>query len=99
MERDHINEAIICRCEEITEEEIMAAIRNGADSLEAVKKATRAGMGFCQGRTCKRLIARMLSSYYQMPVNRYLAGSLRIPVSPIRLSVLAETAQAEENAT
>ena len=96
MERDQINDAIVCRCEEITEEEIMAAIRSGADSLEAVKKATRAGMGFCQGRTCKRLIARMLSGYYQMPVDRYLPGSLRIPVSPIRLSVLAETAQAEE---
>ena len=97
MERDSINDAIVCRCEEITEEEIMAAIRDGADSLEAVKKATRAGMGFCQGRTCKRLIARMLSSYYQMPVDRYLPGSLRIPVSPIRLSVLADTA--EENET
>ncbi|HWQ58188.1 MAG TPA: (2Fe-2S)-binding protein [Clostridia bacterium] len=91
MERDAIGTEIVCRCEEVAAEEIMEAIRNGADSLDAVKKATRAGMGFCQGRTCKRLIARMLSCYYGMPVDRYLPGSLRLPVTPIRLSLLAET--------
>jgi hypothetical protein len=36
-------------------------------------------MGFCQGRTCKRLIARMLACYYEMPVDRFLPGSLRLP--------------------
>ena len=82
---------IVCRCEEVTADEIMEAIRNGADSLEAVKKATRAGMGFCQGRTCKRLVARMLACYYNMPVDRFLPGSLRLPVTPIRLDLLAET--------
>lgn len=91
MEHDAVNAEIICRCEEITVEEIMEAIRNGADSLDAVKKATRAGMGFCQGRTCKRLIARMLACYYEMPVDRFLPGSLRLPVTPVKLSLLAET--------
>ena len=91
MERDGLNAEIVCRCEEVTADEIMEAIRNGADSLEAVKKATRAGMGFCQGRTCKRLVARMLACYYNMPVDRFLPGSLRLPVTPIRLDLLAET--------
>ena len=84
-------EEIVCRCEEVTREEIMQAIRQGARSLDDVKKRTRAGMGFCQGRTCRRLVARMLSAYYDMPVDRFLPGSIRIPVTPIRLSLLAET--------
>lgn len=86
---------IICRCEEVTREEIMEAIRQGDGSLDAIKKRTRAGMGFCQGRTCKRLIARILSAYYDMPVDRYLPGSIRMPITPISLRLLAETVDGE----
>lgn len=82
---------IVCRCEEVTKEEIMEAIRQGADTLDAVKRYTRAGMGFCQGRTCRRLVARILSAYYEMPVDRFLPGSIRVPVTPIRLGLLADT--------
>ena len=81
---------IICRCEEVTREEILEAIRLGDDSLDAIKKRTRAGMGFCQGRTCKRMIARMLAAYYEEPVNRYLPGSIRIPVGPLALKLIAQ---------
>lgn len=88
-------EEIVCRCEEVTQEEIMQAIRQGASTLDDVKKRTRAGMGFCQGRTCRRLIARMLSAYYELPVDRFLPGSIRVPVTPIRLSLLAETADGD----
>ena len=90
MERDReMNETIVCRCEEVTRGEIGEALRAGADSLDAVKKRTRAGMGFCQGRTCRRLVARMLADYYHQPVDRYLPGSLRLPVAPVTLSLLA----------
>ena len=91
MERNEPNEELICRCEEVSRADVEAAIRAGADSIDAVKKRTRAGMGFCQGRTCKRLVARMLACYYNMPVDRFLPGSLRLPVTPIRLDLLAET--------
>ena len=45
---------IICRCEMITEGEIVDAIRRplGARSLDAVKRRTRAGMGRCQSGFC-----------------------------------------------
>lgn len=45
---------IICRCEMITEGEIMDAIHRtlGARSLDAVKRRTRAGMGRCQAGFC-----------------------------------------------
>lgn len=45
---------IICRCETVTEGEIVDAIRRplGAKSLDAVKRRTRAGMGRCQSGFC-----------------------------------------------
>lgn len=45
---------IICRCEMITEGEIIDAIKRplGARSLDAVKRRTRAGMGRCQSGFC-----------------------------------------------
>jgi len=45
---------IICRCERITEGEIMDAINRpvGAKSLDGVKRRTRAAMGRCQGGFC-----------------------------------------------
>ena len=45
---------IICRCEMITEGEILDAIRRplGARSLDGVKRRTRAGMGRCQSGFC-----------------------------------------------
>jgi len=43
---------IVCRCEKVTEAEILEAIRRGADTMDGVKHLTRAGMGRCQGGFC-----------------------------------------------
>ena len=43
---------IICRCEEISEGEIVDAIRRGATTLDGVKRRVRAGMGRCQAGFC-----------------------------------------------
>ena len=45
---------IVCRCEMVTEGEIMDAIHRplGAKSLDGVKRRTRAGMGRCQAGFC-----------------------------------------------
>ena len=43
---------IVCRCELVSEAEVLEAIRRGADTVDAVKHVTRAGMGRCQGSFC-----------------------------------------------
>jgi glycerol-3-phosphate dehydrogenase len=43
---------LVCRCEQVTEAEVLEAIYRGADSMDAVKHTTRAGMGRCQGGFC-----------------------------------------------
>lgn len=54
---------ILCFCEEVSRGEIMEAIRRGADSAEAVKRRTGAGLGRCQGGRCRMEIEEMLEVY------------------------------------
>lgn len=55
--------SLICRCEQVTEAEIRAAIRRpvGATSIDGVKRRTRAGMGRCQGGFCSPRVLEILS--------------------------------------
>jgi len=54
---------IICRCEGVTEGEILAAIRNNpkARDLDGVKRRTRAQMGRCQGGFCSPYIVELIA--------------------------------------
>ena len=54
---------IICRCETITEGDILAAIRRplGAKTVDMVKMRTRAGMGRCQGGFCSPRVVELLA--------------------------------------
>jgi len=52
---------IVCRCEQVSEAEVLEAIRRGADTMDAVKHITRAGMGRCQGGFCGIPVLNFLS--------------------------------------
>lgn len=54
---------VVCRCETITEGEIVDAIRRtpGAKDLDGIKRRTRAGMGRCQGGFCTPRIMEILA--------------------------------------
>ena len=52
---------IVCRCEQVTEAEILEAIRRGADTIDAVKHLTRTGMGRCQGGFCRLQVINFLA--------------------------------------
>lgn len=59
---------IICRCEMITEGEILDAIHRplGAKSLDGVKRRTRAGMGRCQSGFCSPRTMEILAKELNM---------------------------------
>lgn len=62
---------VICRCETITEGEIIDAIRRvpGAKSVDGVKRRTRAGMGRCQGGFCSPRVLEILSRELGVPMS------------------------------
>jgi NAD(P)H-nitrite reductase large subunit len=52
--------SIVCRCEDITEEDVIKAIEEGYTDIEELRKKLRIGMGPCQGRVCIQLVAKIL---------------------------------------
>lgn len=65
---------VICRCETITEAEIVAAIHApcGARTVDGVKRRTRAGMGRCQGGFCGPRVTQILARELGIPVTEVL---------------------------
>ena len=85
------DDLVICRCEEITRGEIKGAIRNGIQTLNGVKRVTRAGMGLCQGQTCQQLVARILTEELGLSAADIDPTTARGPVRPLRLEVFANS--------
>ena len=70
LEKEPAYGQIICRCETVTEGEILDAIRRplGAKSLDGVKRRTRAGMGRCQAGFCSPRVMELLSRELGVPL-------------------------------
>jgi len=75
---------IVCRCEEVTAGRLRAEVEGGLVSLAALKKATRAGMGRCQGRFCAATIARLCPD----APNETAFAAPRAPVRPVPAGAL-----------
>ena len=58
---------IVCRCNQVTEGEIVEAIKRGARTLDGIKFRTRAGFGPCQGGFCTARILAILSRELGIP--------------------------------
>lgn len=60
---------VVCRCEQVTEGEIVRAIHENppATTVDAVKRRTRAGMGRCQGGFCQPHVAEILARELGVP--------------------------------
>lgn len=84
-----MDDLVICRCEEVTRDEILEVVRGGAESVNTVKRLTRAGMGLCQGKICGRLLSQLLSRELKIPMSEMEPLSVRPPVRPIKFSALA----------
>ncbi|MBL8653997.1 MAG: FAD-dependent oxidoreductase [Alphaproteobacteria bacterium] len=68
--------SIVCRCEAVTRGEISRATAMGLSGPREAKLATRAGMGFCQGRTCHPAV--------QAAIGADEPPSYRFPLRPVR---------------
>lgn len=85
------DDLIICRCEEITKAEIKAAIRNGMQTVNGIKRVTRAGMGLCQGQTCQRLVTQIIAEELRQSVADIAPTTARGPVRPLNLAAFANS--------
>ena len=58
-EKDN-RDSIVCRCQDISLDEVESAIEQGICDPEELKRFLHIGMGSCQGRTCGRLVSRLI---------------------------------------
>ncbi|HSI02494.1 MAG TPA: FAD-dependent oxidoreductase [Reyranella sp.] len=77
--------AIVCRCEEVTAGVLREMVKAGHDTPAALKRATRVGMGRCQGRYCAPVIARICSG----EPGEFDLFAPRPPAKPVPIRALA----------
>ena len=83
-------EMLVCRCEEITAGEIRKAVREyEGTSVTEIKRRVRAGMGLCQGRTCGKLVTRIIQEELGKRADEVEPATNRPPVRPITFGELA----------
>jgi glycerol-3-phosphate dehydrogenase len=70
IQKDPAYGKIICRCEQISEGEILEAIRMNppARDMDGVKRRTRSGMGRCQGGFCGPYVMELISRETGIPM-------------------------------
>lgn len=82
------DKTIVCRCEAVTYGEIRDTVEEHACSSREVKLRTRAGMGYCGGRTCRNVIDRIVSEVNSEPIPDEPPLSYRSPIRPIPFEVV-----------
>jgi thioredoxin reductase len=83
------DDTMVCRCEKIPMGEIRRQLANGFDTISGIKKATRCGMGHCQGRICGPILSDMIGAFTQQPPAAVGITSARAPVKTVPLGALA----------
>lgn len=73
---------IICKCEHITEQEIVDAIKGplGSQTIKGIKKRARAGSGLCQGGYCESLVLKIISRETHTPLSKVNYDQLDTPI-------------------
>ena len=67
---DALFSRMVCRCEEVTEKEVLDAIDQGARTLDGLKFRVRAGMGRCQGGFCTWRCMELLANHLGIPIEQ-----------------------------
>ncbi|MBW6464595.1 MAG: (2Fe-2S)-binding protein [Dethiobacteria bacterium] len=80
---------IICRCEDLSVEEIRDWIDKGYRSFDEIKRISRIGMGACQGRTCRRHLVMELARASGKDPSEIDLATFRPPTKPINFGAIA----------
>jgi NADPH-dependent 2,4-dienoyl-CoA reductase/sulfur reductase-like enzyme len=89
------DDTLICRCEGIDLGAVRRALGEGAGHVGSVKRATRAGMGGCQGRYCGPLIAELAARRTGEPLGELSGFAPNPPLRPIAIEELAPPSRRE----
>lgn len=88
-------DTIVCRCEEVTAAQIVAAVALGCPGPNQMKSFLRCGMGPCQGRLCGLTVTEVIAEARAVSPREVGYYRIRPPVKPITVAELAALPKSE----
>jgi hydrogen cyanide synthase HcnB len=82
------DDTVVCRCEEVTMQDVISAVADGARDINDIKRRTRLGMGHCQGRFCGQVINELIWRLTGVRKQREIFTP-RTPAKPVPFGCLA----------
>ena len=76
---------IVCRCEDVTADDVTHAVAAGFTTLEEVKRYTGFGTGPCQGKECLRTVALQVAVASGQAPETLQPFTARPPLAPTEL--------------
>ncbi len=92
-------DTIVCRCEEVTAQQVIDSVRIGCTGPNQLKSFLRCGMGPCQGRLCGLTVTELIAETRGVAPAEVGYYRLRPPVKPIALAELASMPKSESDVT
>ncbi len=80
---------IICRCEDVTLEDLRSLLERGYTSPDELKRVSRCGMGPCQGKTCRDLVVAEIARYLSEDPGDVPLATFRPPTKPVKIGLIA----------
>ena len=81
---------IVCRCMDITKEDILKAIEEGHTDIESIKRVTGLGRGPCQGKTCIPIAIGIIARATGKSPEEVGYITPRPPIKPVFFELLAD---------
>jgi len=86
---------IICRCEDVSLQDIHDCLDEGYTDFEVIKRILRVGMGPCQANTCGLLVQREIAKYLKTPLKEIKIHKIRPLVTGVKLQSIVENSKNE----
>jgi bacterioferritin-associated ferredoxin len=81
---------ILCRCEDVTLQDVHDAMDQGYTSFEEMKRILRIGMGPCQANTCGQLVQKEIAKYLKVKLDEVKVQKVRPLVTGVKLNSIVE---------
>ena len=86
--------APVCRCEGLCRADIDGPASEPGIELGGLKRATRAGMGRCQGRYCAQVLAPHMARLQGRAIDERAFFAPRVPIKPVEISAILAAEEA-----
>ncbi|AZU63707.1 (2Fe-2S)-binding protein [Neobacillus mesonae] len=84
------DDLVICRCEEVTYGQLLSTANEHKCTARELKLRTRAGMGFCGGRTCRMAVDNIIESVIPNITQADIPLKYQPPIRPVTFGSVGE---------